>query len=154
VSALKQTPHMRSIIFSVVAIALIHWSCKQNSPDEDSEGIKQVLQAYFDGIKTRDANKMRAVTTSDFLLFEDGRVFNNDSLINFMNSFSSLSGEFTLENFRVNVDDNIGNVSYYNRGDLIFNDTTRASYNWLESASFKKINGVWKMDFLHSTVRK
>ena len=43
---------------------------------------------------------------------------------------------------------------YLNRGDLVFNDTMRVTYNWLESATFKKVDGVWKMNFLHSTVRK
>jgi hypothetical protein len=145
---------MKPLILFIFAIALSQWSCVQNSAEEDSEGIKQVVNAYFDGVKTRDVKKLNAVTTDDFLLYEDGRVFNNDSLISVLKGFSSISGEFTLDNFRINVDDHIANMSYSNRGDLVFDDTTRATYYWLESASFKKINGVWKMDFLHSTVRK
>src|SRR5688500_7395778 len=145
---------MKSIVILLLfALSILIISCKQNR-EEDSESVKQVIEAYFDGIKTRDAKKMKAVTTSDFLLYEDGRVFNNDSLINFMNSFSSLSGEFTLDSMKINVGDNIANMVYFNRGDLVFNDTIRGTYNWLESATFKKVNGVWKMDFLHSTVRK
>ncbi|MEX2230990.1 MAG: nuclear transport factor 2 family protein [Cyclobacteriaceae bacterium] len=129
-------------------------SCNNSPAEDDSESVKQVIEAYFDGIKTRDGKKMKAVTTDDFLLYEDGRVFNNDSLISFLNSFSSLSGEFTLDSMKINVDDNIANMVYLNRGDLVFNDTIRATYIWLESATFKKVDGVWKMDFLHSTVRK
>jgi len=30
----------------------------------------------------------------------------------------------------------------------------KMTYDWVESVTFKKIDGEWKMNFLHSTVRK
>jgi hypothetical protein len=47
---------------------------------DDPSKLKSVLLDYFDGIKTNDLEKMNLNTTSDFLLFESGKVWNNDSL--------------------------------------------------------------------------
>lgn len=145
---------MKSFIASLMALGLLTVSCPQDTGGDKSEDVKMILRTYFGGIKNRDVKVLNSVTTTDFLLYEDGRVFNNDSLINFLNSFPSFSAEFTLDNFKVDIGEDIGHMSYYNRGDLTFNDTLEVTYNWLESASFKKVDGQWKMNFLHSTVRK
>ena len=109
---------------------------------------------YFDGIKTKDFQKMRDLTTDDFVLYENGKVFNNDSLFKIINNFPKYTAGYKLEKLKINVDNNSGNIIYYNHGDFVFNDTTKVKFDWLESATFKKVDGKWKMDFLHSTVRK
>jgi len=45
-------------------------------------------------------------------------------------------------------------MRYYNQGEFIINDTLTLTPQWLESATFKKIDNVWKLEFLHSTVRR
>ena len=129
-------------------------SCKHDSSDNNSDVVKQILFYYFDGIKNRDLQKLNALTTADFVLYEDGKIFNNDSLINLLNSFSKFSAKFELDSLKINVDNNIARIFYTNRGDFIVNDTLPLSFNWLESATFRKENEGWKMDFLDSTVRK
>jgi hypothetical protein len=128
-------------------------SCQEKKTD-NPEQLKAVLIGYFDGIETKDFQKMHDLTTEDFVLFEDGVVFTNDSLFNMMNSFESFSADYNFENLKIYVDNRSGNIQYYNPGNFIFNDTIEVKLDWLESATFKKIDGEWKMDFLHSTVRK
>ena len=127
--------------------------CQQNNSMDDPEQLKQVVFAFFDGLKNRDLNKMKSVTTDDFLLFEDGRVWNNDSLVNALNNFKTFEAELTFDNFNVNVDKSSGNMSYFNHCVCTF-DSTKGNYEWIESATFRKTDGTWKMDFLHSTTRK
>jgi uncharacterized protein (DUF2164 family) len=69
-------------------------ACQQPNQKDDPEKLKSVLMDYFNGIKSRDINKMNAVTTTDFVLFEDGQVFNNDSFVNFLNSFSKYNADY------------------------------------------------------------
>ena len=142
-----------AILFFVILLGLLT-ACQQTNQKDDPEKLKSVLMDYIDGIKNRDLNKMNAVTTTDFVLFEDGKVFNNDSLFNFINSFSKFNADYKFDNFKINVDNNSGNRSYFNHGELTINDTTHLTFNWLESATFKKVNNIWKLEFLHSTVRK
>ena len=124
-------------------------SCQQNKPTDNPENLKQV-----DGIKNMDLNKMNDVTTSDFILYEDGKVWNNDSLMDFLNTFPKFTADYTFDNFKIDVDNVSGNMYYFNHCDFTLNDTTKLTFNWIESATFKKIDGRWKMNFLHSTVRK
>lgn len=129
-------------------------ACRQSNKTDDPEKLKAVLIDYFDGMKTKDFQKMKDLTTNDFMLYEDGRVFNNDSLVKALNAFPKFKADYKFENFKINVDNNTGNMSYLNQGEFILNDATHMTFNWLESATFKKIDDKWKLEFLHSTVRK
>lgn len=145
---MKKTP----VIILVIGV-LFFYSCYQNKKD-DPEKLKAVLTGYFDAIKTRDFQKMKDLTTKDFVLFEDGKIFNNDSLINLISTMPDAVIDYKFENFVINIDQNTGNMRYYNNGEFTINDTIQLSPKWLESATFKKIDNDWKLEFLHSTVRK
>jgi hypothetical protein len=127
-------------------------SCQQKK--DDPEVLKQILTDYFDGIKTQDIAKLNSLTTSDFVLFEDGKIWTNDSLVTIKDKFKSFKGEWKFDNMKVNIDKSSGDIVYYDHGEFIFNDTIQMKFDWLESATFRKVDGKWKMNFLHSTVRK
>ena len=108
----------------------------------------------FDGIKTQDLERLNSLTTSDFVLFEDGVIWTNDSLVTMKEKFSSFKGDWKFDNIRVNIDESSGDIVYFNHADFVFNDTIKMKIDWLESATFRKVDGKWKMNFLHSTVKK
>ena len=139
----------RTSLFFVLLFGLL--SCQQTNQKDDPEQLKSVLMDYFNGIKTKDFQVMKNVTTSDFLLYEDGKIFNNDSLINMLSSFPNYKAKYQFDNFRINAGNNIGDMSYTNHGEITINDTIHLTFNWLESAHFKKVGNKWKLDFLHST---
>ena len=144
---------MKQLSILLLTQILLFSSCqeeKTNNPDQ----LKSVLIGYFNGIETMDFKKMRDLTTDDFIIYENGVVFNNDSIFKMMKSFPKYTAEYKFENLKINVDNNSGNINYFNHAKFVFNDTTTVKFDWLESATFKKIDGKWKMDFLHSTVRK
>ena len=97
---------------------------------------------------------MNEITTNDFVLYEDGKVWNNDSLIKFLNKFPKLTVEYKFDNLIINVDKTSGDMTYFNHADFVLNDTTKMNLNWIESATFRKIDGNWKINFLHSSIRK
>lgn len=127
-------------------------NCEQKK--DDPEILKKILTDYFDGIKTQDLEKLNSLTTSDFVLFEDGVIWTNDSLVTMKEKFSSFKGAWKFDNISVNIDESSGDIVYFNHGDLVFNDTIKMKIDWLESATFRKVDGKWKMNFLHSTVKK
>jgi hypothetical protein len=129
-------------------------ACQQTKPTDNPELLKAVLINYFEGIKAHDISTMNAATTSDFVLYEDGKIWNNDSLMRELNKFPGYKGEFKLENLNIAVDQISGSIRYLNHGDFVLNDTTKLSFNWIESANFVKKDESWKINFLHSTVRK
>lgn len=139
------------ILSLVLGLGLLT-SCQEKK--DDPEVLKQILTDYFDGIRTQDLDKLNSLTTSDFVLFEDGRIWTNDSLVTIKDRFKSFKGEWKFENMKVHVDESSGDIVYFDHGKFVFNDTIEMEFDWLESATFRKVDGTWKMNFLHSTVRK
>ena len=141
----------KTFLHAFVLMLLI--SCQPTK--DDPENLKQVLVAYFDGVASKDLKKLNDVTTPDFILFEDGKIWNNDSLATALNKYyKKFSAEFKFEYVSVNMDQESGQITYYNHCDCIINDTSKMSFNWLENATFKKVDGKWKMNFLHSSIKK
>ena len=137
--------------FLVVGIGLLT-SCQHEK--DKPEVLKKVLSDYFDGIKKKDLNKLNSLTTNDFVLFENGKVWTNDSLVKPTPGVISIKGTWTFSNMKVSVDETSGYIIYYDHGEFILNDTIKIKKDWLESAVFKKVDGQWKLKFLHSTIRK
>ncbi|MEY1638514.1 nuclear transport factor 2 family protein [Tenuifilum osseticum] len=140
-------------IFLIILIGLMI-SCQQNTTKDSPEELKQVLNDYFDGIKNMDFNKMKDVTTDDFTLYEVGKVWNNDSLINFIKTFPPYKIDYKFDNFNIQIDNSIGYMYYFNHADMVINDTINMVFDWIECATFVKKDNEWKMNFLHSSVRK
>jgi hypothetical protein len=144
---------MKSIIIPTIALSIWLMAGCHDKKD-DPEILKKILIDYFDGIKTRDLGKLNSLTTTDFILFENGKIWTNDSLVKLNPKVKSFEGKWTLDNMKVNVDETSGDVVYFNHGDFVFNDTIKREVDWLESATFRKVEGEWKMNFLHSTIRE
>ena len=114
----------------LIVLSGLMLSCQQNKPVDSPEVLKQVLFDYFDGIKNNDFDKMKAVTTTDFTLFEDGKIWNNDSIIGFIKMFPDSKIDYTFDNFNINIDQSNGNMHYVNHGDFVMNDTIHMNLNW------------------------
>ncbi len=144
---------MKSIQIVVFLLFLtVLTSCKREK--ESPEVLKKVLADWFDGIRTQNLNKLNSLTTNDFVLFEDGRIWTNDSLVRVNPKIGSIKRDWTFDFVKVEVDENSGDMVYYNHGVFVINDTIQRKPEWLESATFRKVDGTWKLKFLHSTRRK
>jgi len=127
---------------------------KPNQPNDDPEKLKNVLNSFFQGVATQDFEKLKVATTSDFILYEDGRLWNIDSAFMNIRNRMPYTVKFQLDNEKFFVDRESGDVTYTNHGDFVFSNTQKLSLDWVESATFRKINGIWKINFLQATVRK
>jgi len=145
---------MKPTIYLFVIIIAAMIGCKQEAKKDSPDVLKKVLSDYFDGIKNKDYEKMKAVTTPDFVIFDVGNVWNNDSMIKVIESFPPFTIDYTLDNFNIQIGDSIGNMHYFNHADVVISDTLKMTHDWIESATFVKENTGWKMNFLHSTVKK
>jgi hypothetical protein len=127
------------------------FGCKYSNTVDESKELSTVLTDYFAGIEKNDLNKMNQHTTSDFLLFESGKVWNNDSLFNDLKNYADTRIEFKLDNFKTLTNGAIGHIAYFNHGYIYKNDTLIKTIDWTENAVFKKVNNQWKICFLQST---
>lgn len=137
-----------SCLYSLLLLA----SCRPAAND-DAEKVKTVLIDYYDGVKLKDHQKMLDATTGDFLLFHTGVVENNDSVFKRMARLN-YTVEFKFDNFRVDVDENIGHLSYHEQANFVFDDTLKMNLQFLGSSAFRKVKNEWKMNFMHSSALK
>src|SRR5262245_54534499 len=120
------------------------FTCKPQHT-ENPQVLTKVLTDYFDGIKHRYLNKLNTVTTTNLNLFADGMEWKNDSLISNMSDLKTIDGTWTCTNVKASIDGSSGEMIYSNHGELVANDTLKRSVDWVESATFRKVDGQWKL---------
>lgn len=138
------------ILFSTLA------SCDPPAEREkaEPENVKAPLLKYFEAVKLRDLGAMKANTTDDFVIFENGKVWNNDSVWHVLETNPAWRFEYRLTGFKVFVDRESGQISYFNHADLFQGDSLSAQFDWLENVTLRKVDGKWKLNFMQSTPRK
>jgi hypothetical protein len=118
----------------------------------EKENIEMSISKFFDGFSELAINKLKEYSTADFILLENGEVWNLDTLI------SKISGRKNSNVRRVNKFEFIKTeqnrkvawVSYHNTAEFTVNEKQQ-TVKWLESAVLVKEKGIWKIKLLHST---
>jgi ketosteroid isomerase-like protein len=119
---------------------------------KEKDSIEASISKFFDGLSERDTNKLKAYTTDDFILLENGHLWNMDTLVHKMSAPKN-AGIKRINKFQFIKTEQNGNIawtSYHNTADFSLNEKQQ-TVNWLESAVLKKENGRWKIKLLHST---
>ena len=117
---------------------------------KDPDGFYAV-QELFDGISTRNHEKISHNVSPDFQLLEVGEVWNLKDLITALKSIDpkiTRRSFFKVIDYRVMV--NVVTVSYWNKAMMQNGQNTEVKI-WLESAVLKKDNEQWRIHLLHST---
>ena len=129
----------------------------QQVTSNDEEKIKDVIIQLFDGFAQLDYTKIKKQTTSDFMLLENGAVWNNDTLMKKINwsknKYESFKRVNRIEFIRTEIRGNTAWTCFYNEADFRMDSTTRF-VRWLESAVLIKQRNEWKIQQFHSTVLK
>jgi len=145
---------MKSKIFLIMMLLGIFLSCQQKNQTESPEVLKQVLFNFYDGVENKDFDMIMDATTPDFIAFIDGEIWSTDSMINTLKSYPPYKVDYSFDDFKINMADSLGYINYFVRGDFVFNDTLNLRFDWLESATFTKVEDQWKMNFMHTTTKK
>ncbi|MFD1294204.1 hypothetical protein ACFQ5N_10185 [Lutibacter holmesii] len=104
-----------------------------------------------------DTTAIQKYHTKDFILLENGAVWNNDTIANYMNKqrVKMAQQQFRRSN-RFNFIKAVHNngsiwIAYDNYGTFIKGTDTLRTIHWLESGVAIKENNTWKLQQLHST---
>jgi lysophospholipase L1-like esterase len=122
--------------------------------DGDSATLKKLVEAYFEGVAAKSFVALDSVVTRDFNIYEDGKVWNNDSVFHNIQNHQPFSVKFTLSDFRIFTDTRSGEARYHSRADFVVLDTVKFTLNFLETAFFKKTETGWKISLIHVTEEK
>lgn len=161
---------MKFIFF--LASALLFCSCqtggKEDLPPEnkpaltesqaDIDSVKHLIEGSFQEIwSDLDTARIRAYHTDDFILLEQGLVWNNDSVSRYLLDEQVRMEEGQYQ--RLNRFDYVKSVqrqntiwvAYKNYGTWVKGSDTLGTVQWLESAIAIRENNGWKIQQLHST---
>jgi lysophospholipase L1-like esterase len=130
----------------LIALAAVLSGCSVDKVTDDVS-IKEVVTGYYDGIRLRNHKKMVDTTTPDFILYEEGNIWNNDSVFHEMERYQ-FSVNYTFSDFAITIDSNKAYASYHVLAKFVFDDTLKRTYNFVETAAFEKSGDNWRMDLL------
>ncbi len=147
----------------VIILTMLCFSTFSFAQSPDEKELKNIVENLFEVVFSElDSTKINTYLTDDFLLFEDGEIWNNDTIRNMVTELTNQfnSDENKNHSFkRINSfkfiksesDGKMATIYYENFADFQMDGTTIAKMHWLESATFRKTKDGWKMIFLHSS---
>lgn len=145
--------HLR-ILFSLLIVIASSAVYGQSYPI--AETPEQAITYFFDGLAELNDSKTRTYVTSDFMLVENGEVWNMDTLSNHLSGMKG--ADFSRKNsFQYERQVTTGAsawVVYHNQADIMYNGRPRM-IQWIESALLvrDKAKG-WRIQLLHSTKKE
>ena len=146
--------NMKIIILVFLASGIVTLATAQSTrPKDDTAKMKTALTNFFNGIETQDFEKLKMATTTNFVLYEDGLVWNLDSAFMNIKRHMPFKAKYQLTNLKIYADGHSGDATYSNHVDFVFT-SGNLSLDWIESATFRKINGDWKINFMQVTIKK
>ena len=144
---------LKAIMFLVLFTTI---SFGQGSKETDKTLIKNLVVESFDEIwSDLNAKNIDKFYTKDFLLLENGEVWNNDTIANYLNNAILRKPKPKRLNTIEIIDIKIANgkawVAYHNYATFSIDDKIVRKAHWLESAVAILTEDGWKLEMLHST---
>ena len=145
---------MKKLYFFLFAFVLHVQGTVAQKKGSDEEKIQQVLSDFFQGFSELNIEKLKPSCANDFVLLEDGMVWNIDTLSAKFTTTKKNAKDFKRVNsirlLDTKTNKNIA-WTYYNNQATIQHNGKEITVNWLESAVLHKIDNAWKIVLLHST---
>lgn len=144
---------LRSASTFVLAAALcVATRADSSTGVSDRELVIEAVRQMFVALASDDLAKFRTVTTPDFYAFDVGKRFTGDELIELIRKHHAAGKIFVWEvtEPQVYVDGETAWMTWVNRGS-IEDAAGKTELSWLESAVLRRIDGAWRIHFLHST---
>ena len=144
--------------FLLITLTFLVFSCQEKTTKDSPKELKQLITDYYKAIDDKNFNKMKELTTYDFKIYEDGKIWNNDSVIAVIKSWSKFNSKYTVSDFKINIDYSSGYTTYSNKAQFVLGnnatETMTSDGEWIESATFVKSDNGWKINLIHSTTKQ
>lgn len=150
---------MKKLNTLILMICFTTLSFGQSSIKTDESRIKDLIIESFDEIWSKlNSKNIAKYYTEDFLLLENGEVWNNDSISNYLDN-AALKKPIpnrvnSIEVIEVKILKGMAWVAYKNQAVFSHENKIIRKAQWLESASAILTQNGWKLEMLHSTRTK
>ena len=124
--------------------------------EEEKQIAKHLIQGAFDDLWAGlDSTKISNYHTDDFLILEQGEIWNNDRIKAFMRQqlarTDSTKRTNRMEYISIDRYGESMQIAYYNFAEFTRADTLVSKARWLESALAISTKDGWRLKMMHST---
>lgn len=147
---------MKKLYTIILMMCFTTISFGQSAIETDKSRIKELIIKSFDEIWSElNSKNIDKYYTKDFLLLENGEVWNNDSIANYLDNAILRKPKpirmNTIEIIEIRVANGMAWVAYQNNATFSTDNKIIRKANWLESATAILTENGWKLEMLHST---
>lgn len=120
---------------------------------EDVSSIKRFIEDWYSIFYIKlDKEKYRATLTDDYLLLENGEIFDADGDISFMPRPEDEYKRTDVFDFRsVKIQGDFAYAIYFLKSDINDKPKGQRNFEFLESAILRRSGSSWRVAVLHST---
>ena len=154
---------MKYLLFLVL---ILFFACKQPTTEaatsntaQEEQIAKDLIQGAFDDLwSAADSTKISKYHTDDFIILEQGEVWDNERIKQFMRQQLARTNPSKRTNKMDYISiDKYGKsmqIAYYNYAEFWQGDTLSGKASWLESALAVETAEGWRLKMMHSTWMK
>ncbi len=149
----------KSLLLALCLFLVSPFPFAQGQEEKDEILLKNLIQGAFEDIFTRfDAEKIPDYFTGDFMLIENGEIWNNDSTRNYAERAKARTPQTKRENefdfFSIEVKGDVAWVSYHNYATFTAENSPARKIHWLETVIAVKTDAGWRIRLLHNSPGK
>jgi hypothetical protein len=147
---------MKILLLHIVFFLNITFAFTQKFSSKDERMLKDLIKISFDKVFSDfDSTSIHEYYTKDFILLENGELWNNDTIINYQNRSKLNSTKYKRENFidviETKISKDMAWIAYKNTAIFTAENKEPGKMIWLESATAIRTNKGWKLQMMHST---
>ena len=87
----------RSHYLLLIAIIFSAFSCRQDDGEAQREKLRNIVLEYYNALSNKDLQKANSLTTGNFVLWDEGRVYNNAIAIDSVKQMPVFRATFTID---------------------------------------------------------
>lgn len=147
---------LRKITLLLIVISFSTFLSAQKPLTKDQQEVQQTVVNLFDALSNRDSISLKNNCSSDIALFENGSIWNIDTLILkaiALNTSTDFKRVNSIDFINTTVNKNIAWATY-NLHSVITRDGKLVKVQWMETVVVVNENKKWKIKVLHSTLIK
>jgi hypothetical protein len=147
--------HLIFIAFYFISV----FTYGQSSTETEKLIVEKLIVESFDEIWSElNSKNIEKYYTEEFLLLENGEVWNNDSIASYLDNAILKKPipkrENTIQIIEIKIINEMAWVAYQNNAIFSIDDKIIRKAQWLESATAILTGNGWKLEMLHSTRMK
>uniref|UniRef100_UPI0040472C5E DUF4440 domain-containing protein n=2 Tax=Algoriphagus sp. TaxID=1872435 RepID=UPI0040472C5E len=145
------------VVLIILSLSFHFYGMAQTSPNHlEKKVVQQLVQESFDSLFSNyRVDLLNKFYTPDFLLLEQGEVWDMDFINSYLKDRSQSSNSMTRTNrfefIKTEVFGDRAWVAYHNWATFTKEGTITREVYWLESATAIRTSDGWRLELLHST---